>query len=91
MLVLMTAMNGVFLTRLLLFYIFFELTPDSISSSLASTEAAPNGYAAGKFFLFTFGRIGRLAGGDHLHGDEVWDVRHHRCELARPGRRHRRG
>ncbi|WP_408840559.1 complex I subunit 4 family protein [Acidocella sp.] len=56
MLVLMTAMNGVFLARdLLLFYIFFELTLIPMFFIIGIWGGPERRYAAGKFFLFTFG------------------------------------
>jgi NADH-quinone oxidoreductase subunit M len=56
MLVLLTAMNGVFLARdLLLFYIFFELTLIPMFFIIGIWGGPERRYAAAKFFLFTFG------------------------------------
>src|SRR5687767_9243294 len=56
MLVLLAAMNGVFLARdLLLFYVFFELTLIPMFFIIGIWGGPERRYAAGKFFLFTFG------------------------------------
>ncbi|HVT90269.1 MAG TPA: NADH-quinone oxidoreductase subunit M [Tepidisphaeraceae bacterium] len=56
MLVLLAAMNGVFISRdLLLFYIFFELTLIPMFFIIGIWGGPQRRYAAGKFFLFTFG------------------------------------
>lgn len=56
MLVLLTAMNGVFLSRdVLLFYIFFELTLVPMFFIIGIWGGPERRYAAVKFFLFTFG------------------------------------
>jgi NADH-quinone oxidoreductase subunit M len=64
MLVLLTAMIGVFLARdLLLFYIFFELTLIPMFFIIGIWGGAERRFAAGKFFLFTFaGSVFTLAG-----------------------------
>jgi NADH-quinone oxidoreductase subunit M len=64
MLVLLTAMLGVFLARdLLLFYIFFELTLIPMFFIIGIWGGSERRYAAGKFFLFTFaGSVFTLAG-----------------------------
>ncbi|MEA2736083.1 MAG: NADH-quinone oxidoreductase subunit, partial [Humisphaera sp.] len=55
MLLLLAAMNGVFLARdLLLFYIFFELTLIPMFFIIGIWGGPERRYAAGKFFLFTF-------------------------------------
>jgi NADH-quinone oxidoreductase subunit M len=63
MLVLLAAMNGVFLSRdVLLFYIFFELTLIPMFFIIGIWGGPERRYAAGKFFLFTFaGSIFTLA------------------------------
>jgi NADH-quinone oxidoreductase subunit M len=56
MLVLLAAMNGVFIARdLLLFYIFFELTLIPMFFIIGIWGGPERRYAAAKFFLFTFG------------------------------------
>ena len=56
MLVLMTAMLGVFVARdALLFYVFFELTLIPMFFIIGIWGWPERRYAAGKFFLFTFG------------------------------------
>src|SRR5688500_6785821 len=56
MLVLLAAMNGVFLARdLLLFYVFFELTLIPMFFIIGIWGGPERRFAAGKFFLFTFG------------------------------------
>jgi NADH-quinone oxidoreductase subunit M len=56
MLVLLAAMNGVFVSRdLLLFYIFFELTLIPMFFIIGIWGGPQRRYAASKFFLFTFG------------------------------------
>ncbi len=64
MLVLLAAMNGVFVARdLLLFYIFFELTLIPMFFIIGIWGGPQRRYAAAKFFLFTFGgSIFTLAG-----------------------------
>jgi len=64
MLVLLAAMNGVFLARdLLLFYVFFELTLIPMFFIIGIWGGPERRYAAGKFFLFTFtGSVFLLAG-----------------------------
>jgi NADH-quinone oxidoreductase subunit M len=64
MLVLLAAMNGVFIARdLLLFYIFFELTLVPMFFIIGIWGGPQRRYAAAKFFLFTFGgSIFTLAG-----------------------------
>ena len=64
MLVLLAAMNGVFVARdLLLFYIFFELTLIPMFFIIGIWGGPERRYAAGKFFLFTFtGSVFTLAG-----------------------------
>jgi NADH-quinone oxidoreductase subunit M len=64
MLVLLSAMLGVFLARdLLLFYIFFELTLIPMFFIIGIWGGAERRYAAIKFFLFTFaGSVFTLAG-----------------------------
>jgi NADH-quinone oxidoreductase subunit M len=64
MLVLLTAMLGVFIARdLLLFYIFFELTLIPMFFIIGIWGGAERRFAAGKFFLFTFaGSVFTLAG-----------------------------
>src|SRR5687768_3872202 len=64
MLLLLAAMNGVFLARdLLLFYIFFELTLIPMFFIIGIWGGPERRYAAGKFFLFTFtGSVFTLAG-----------------------------
>jgi NADH-quinone oxidoreductase subunit M len=64
MLVLLAAMNGVFVARdLLLFYIFFELTLIPMFFIIGIWGGPERRYAAAKFFLFTFGgSIFTLAG-----------------------------
>jgi NADH-quinone oxidoreductase subunit M len=63
MLLLLAAMNGVFISRdLLLFYIFFELTLIPMFFIIGIWGGPERRYAAGKFFLFTFaGSIFTLA------------------------------
>jgi NADH-quinone oxidoreductase subunit M len=56
MLVLLAAMNGVFMARdALLFYVFFELTLVPMFFIIGVWGGPERRYAAGKFFLFTFG------------------------------------
>lgn len=64
MLLLLFAMNGVFVARdLLLFYIFFELTLIPMFFIIGIWGGPERRYAAGKFFLFTFaGSVFTLAG-----------------------------
>ncbi|MGB7161355.1 MAG: NADH-quinone oxidoreductase subunit M, partial [Tepidisphaeraceae bacterium] len=64
MLLLLTAMLGVFVARdLLLFYIFFELTLIPMFFIIGIWGGPERRYAAGKFFLFTFtGSVFTLAG-----------------------------
>ena len=64
MLVLLAAMNGVFIARdLLLFYVFFELTLIPMFFIIGIWGGPERRYAAGKFFLFTFtGSVFLLAG-----------------------------
>jgi NADH-quinone oxidoreductase subunit M len=64
MLVLLAAMNGVFVARdLLLFYVFFELTLIPMFFIIGIWGGPERRYAAGKFFLFTFtGSVFLLAG-----------------------------
>ncbi|MDQ3440842.1 MAG: NADH-quinone oxidoreductase subunit M [Planctomycetota bacterium] len=64
MLVLLTAMLGVFVARdLLLFYVFFELTLIPMFFIIGIWGGAQRREAAGKFFLFTFaGSVFTLAG-----------------------------
>src|SRR5688572_15501547 len=64
MLVLLAAMNGVFIARdLLLFYIFFELTLVPMFFIIGIWGGPERRAAAGKFFLFTFtGSVFTLAG-----------------------------
>lgn len=64
MLVLLAAMNGVFIAQdLLLFYIFFELTLVPMFFIIGIWGGPDRRYAAGKFFLYTFaGSIFTLAG-----------------------------
>src|SRR5688500_13492807 len=64
MLVLLAAMNGVFIARdLLLFYVFFELTLIPMFFIIGIWGGPERRYAAGKFFLFTFtGSVFTLAG-----------------------------
>jgi NADH-quinone oxidoreductase subunit M len=64
MLVLLAAMNGVFLARdLLLFYVFFELTLIPMFFIIGIWGGPERRYAAAKFFLFTFaGSVFTLAG-----------------------------
>jgi NADH-quinone oxidoreductase subunit M len=64
MLLLLAAMNGVFLARdLLLFYVFFELTLIPMFFIIGIWGGPDRRYAAGKFFLFTFtGSVFTLAG-----------------------------
>ena len=64
MLLLLAAMNGVFLARdLLLFYVFFELTLVPMFFIIGIWGGPERRYAAGKFFLFTFtGSVFTLAG-----------------------------
>lgn len=64
MLLLLAAMNGVFVSRdLLLFYIFFELTLVPMFFIIGIWGGPERRYAAGKFFLFTFaGSVFTLAG-----------------------------
>jgi NADH-quinone oxidoreductase subunit M len=68
MLVLLAAMNGVFLSRdLLLFYVFFELTLIPMFFIIGIWGGPERRYAALKFFLFTFaGSIFTLAGAVYL-------------------------
>ncbi|WP_428940699.1 complex I subunit 4 family protein [Fontivita pretiosa] len=68
MLVLLAAMNGVFIARdLLLFYIFFELTLIPMFFIIGIWGGPERRYAAGKFFLFTFvGSVFTLAGAIYL-------------------------
>jgi NADH-quinone oxidoreductase subunit M len=55
MLVLLAAMNGVFISQdLLLFYIFFELTLIPMFFIIGIWGGPERRFAAGKFFLFTF-------------------------------------
>jgi NADH-quinone oxidoreductase subunit M len=64
MLVLLAAMNGVFIARdLLLFYVFFEFTLIPMFFIIGIWGGPERRYAAGKFFLFTFtGSVFLLAG-----------------------------
>jgi NADH-quinone oxidoreductase subunit M len=64
MLLLLMAMNGVFIARdLLLFYVFFELTLIPMFFIIGIWGGPERRYAAGKFFLFTFtGSVFTLAG-----------------------------
>lgn len=64
MLVLLGAMNGVFIAQdLLLFYIFFELTLIPMFFIIGIWGGPERRYAAGKFFLYTFaGGVFTLAG-----------------------------
>jgi NADH-quinone oxidoreductase subunit M len=64
MLLLLAAMNGVFVARdMLLFYIFFELTLVPMFFIIGIWGGPERRYAAGKFFLFTFtGSVFTLAG-----------------------------
>lgn len=56
MLVLLAAMLGVFISRdLLLFYVFFEFTLIPMFFIIGIWGGPERRYAAGKFFLFTFG------------------------------------
>jgi NADH-quinone oxidoreductase subunit M len=56
MLVLLASMNGVFLARdLLLFYVFFEFTLVPMFFIIGIWGGPERRFAAGKFFLFTFG------------------------------------
>jgi NADH-quinone oxidoreductase subunit M len=68
MLVLLTAMLGVFIARdLLLFYIFFELTLIPMYFIIGIWGGSERRYAAVKFFLFTFaGSVFTLAGAVYL-------------------------
>ena len=68
MLVLLSAMIGVFIARdLLLFYIFFELTLIPMFFIIGIWGGAERRFAAGKFFLFTFaGSVFTLAGAIYL-------------------------
>jgi NADH-quinone oxidoreductase subunit M len=68
MLVLLTAMLGVFLARdLLLFYVFFELTLIPMYFIIGIWGGAERRFAAIKFFLFTFaGSVFTLAGTIYL-------------------------
>jgi NADH-quinone oxidoreductase subunit M len=68
MLVLLTAMLGVFLARdLLLFYIFFELTLIPMFFIIGIWGGSERRYAAIKFFLFTFaGSVFTLAGAIYI-------------------------
>jgi NADH-quinone oxidoreductase subunit M len=68
MLVLLTAMLGVFLARdLLLFYVFFELTLIPMYFIIGIWGGAERRFAAIKFFLFTFaGSVFTLAGAIYL-------------------------
>src|SRR4051812_14435980 len=68
MLVLLAAMNGVFIARdLLLFYVFFELTLIPMFFIIGIWGGPERRYAALKFFLFTFaGSIFTLAGAVYL-------------------------
>jgi NADH-quinone oxidoreductase subunit M len=68
MLLLLSAMLGVFVSRdLLLFYIFFELTLVPMFFIIGIWGGPDRRYAAGKFFLFTFtGSLFTLAGAIYL-------------------------
>jgi NADH-quinone oxidoreductase subunit M len=68
MLVLLMAMNGVFLARdLLLFYVFFELTLIPMYFIIGIWGGSERRFAAIKFFLFTFaGSVFTLAGAIYL-------------------------
>src|SRR5688572_21026239 len=69
MLVLLSAMLGVFLARdALLFYVFFELTLVPMFFIIGIWGGPQRRYAAGKFFLFTFaGSVFTLAALIYLH------------------------
>src|SRR4051794_24004043 len=77
MLVLLAAMNGVFIARdLLLFYVFFELTLIPMFFIIGIWGGPERRYAALKFFLFTFtGSIFTLAGVIYLgHRAGTFDI-----------------
>ena len=83
MLVLLTAMLGVFVARdALLFYVFFELTLVPMFFIIGIWGGPQRRYAAGKFFLFTFaGSVFTLAALIYLHvkadagGNTTFDIR----------------
>jgi NADH-quinone oxidoreductase subunit M len=68
MLLLLSAMLGVFVSRdLLLFYVFFELTLVPMFFIIGIWGGPDRRFAAGKFFLFTFtGSVFTLAGAIYL-------------------------
>ena len=64
---LLLVMVGVFVSAdLLLFYVFFELTLVPMFFIIGIWGGSQRRYAAGKFFLFTFGRLGLHPGRDRF-------------------------